>query len=341
MTVGAAPPREIRVVVVVPPRVLLLDVAGPVEVLRKANLEQRAVRFAVTYVGPAASVGSSVGLGVFGIAPLPEALPAGALVVVAGSADQPLGGPQPDRAADSAQEEAIVAWLRRTVGPGTRLACVCSGALLAARAGLLDGRECTTHHASVAELARLAPAARVRENRLYVEDGERLTSAGITAGIDLMLHLVAGLAGHATAVAVARYLVVYLRRGGGDPQLSPWLEGRNHIHPAVHRAQDAVAGDPARAWSVAALAKVAGASPRNLSRLFNEHAGMSVTDYVNRLRVALARDLIAGSRLGIEVVAERAGFASARQFRRAWNRLYELPPGRLRSLTRTSDRAGM
>ncbi len=114
---------------------------------------------------------------------------------------------------------------------------ICSGALLAARAGLLDGYSCTTHHLTIGELERLAPAARVQENRLFVEDGERLTSAGITAGIDLMLHIVAGLADHATALAVARYLVVYLRRSGSDPQLSPWLEGRNHMNPSctAHR----------------------------------------------------------------------------------------------------------
>lgn len=327
-------PVEIPVFVVVPPRVLLLDVAGPMEVLRKANLEQEAVRFAVAYVGPSPSAGSSIGLDVTGIARLPEHPPEGSLVVVSGAADPPLGGSAVDRTEDAAREAEIVAWLGRAIRPGVRLASVCSGALLAARAGLLDGRECTTHHKIVAELTRLAPAARVRENRLYIEDGDRFTSAGVTAGIDLMLHIVAQAAGHPTALAVARHLVVYLRRGGDDPQLSPWLEGRNHIHPAIHRAQDAVAADPARDWSVAALARVAAASPRNLSRLFNEHAGMSVTDYVNRMRIALARELVAGSRLDMETVAERAGFASTRQFRRAWNRLHTDPPRRMRNARR-------
>lgn len=179
--------------------------------------------------------------------------------------------------------------------------------------------------------------ARVRENRLYVEDGERLTSAGITAGIDLMLHIVARTAGHAVALAVARYLVVYLRRGGSDPQLSPWLEGRNHIHPSIHRVQDAVAADPATQWSVVRLADVAAASPRNLSRLFNDHAGMTVTDYVNRMRVALARELLSGSRLNMETVAERSGFAFARQLRRAWGRLHEIPPSQMRDETAAAD----
>ncbi len=314
------------VFVLVPPRVLLLDIAGPMEVLRKANMEQAAVRFEVHYIGPAATVGSSIGLAISGIAPLPEHLPDNALVVISGNSDLPLTGPVPDRSLDSEQEASVVDWLATHVGPETRLATVCAGALLAARAGLLDGYDCTTHHGAMAELARLAPQARVRENRLFVEDGPRLTSAGITAGIDLMLHLVAQAAGPAVALEVARYMVVYLRRGGGDPQLSPWLEGRNHIHPAIHRVQDAVAADPARDWSVEALAGIAAASPRNLSRLFNSHAGMSVTDFVNRMRIGHARALLAGSRLDMETVAERSGFASARQFRRAWSRLHDTPP---------------
>ncbi|TPQ50623.1 AraC family transcriptional regulator [Prosthecomicrobium hirschii] len=337
---GVTPAGTVSVVAVVPPRVLLLDLAGPIEVLRKANLEQEAVRFEVSYVAPAGSAGSSIGLDLAGLAPLPDRLAPGTILIVPGSTEVPLGGVKPGEDRDGAAEREIVRWLARVAGPvgmpdggrtaGIRLVSICSGALLAARAGLLEGRDCTTHHACLDELARLAPTARVRENRLFVDDGDVLTSAGITAGIDLMLHLVARIAGPAVALSVARYLVVYLRRTGQDPQLSPWLEGRNHIHPAVHRAQDAVAAEPARDWSVASLARVAGTSPRNLSRLFNEHAGSSVTDYVNRIRLALARDLLAGSRLDMETVAERAGFGSTRQLRRAWGRVHDAPPSRMR-----------
>jgi transcriptional regulator GlxA family with amidase domain len=325
-------PIDVPVYVVTPPRVLLLDVAGPVEVLRKANLVQDFIRFQVRYVGPERSVGSSIGLAVAGIARLPDSLPSGALVIVPGSADLPLGEAITSREEDSECERRIVHWLADVVTPGIRLVSICSGALLAGRAGLLDGYECTTHYGCVDELVALAPKARVRDNRLYVEDRERFTSAGVTAGIDLMLHIVDEMAGRETALAVARFLVVYIRRGGGDPQLSPWLEGRNHIHPAVHRAQDSIAADPARPWSLAALARTAAASPRNLSRLFNEHAGMSVTDYVNRMRVALARELLTGSRLDMETVAERSGFGSPRQLRRAWGRLHDLPPSRMRDI---------
>jgi len=320
----------IPVYVLLPPRLLLLDVAGPLEALRRANEVQATVRFDVHYIGSSASLRTSIGLTVAEIEPLPAQLPAGAWLVVAGEVDRILDT-RTQRAmgrceSDAWQEQSIVGWLKRAVRAEHRVICICSGALLAARAGLLDGRACTTHYLCCAELAQLAPRAKVMENRLYVEDGACFTSAGVTTGIDLMLHLIAVAVGHEYAVAVARYLVVYLRRSGNDPQLSPWLEGRNHTHPAVHRVQDAVAAEPTASWTVVRLARISGVSPRHLSRLFNEHTGMSLVDYCNRLRIALAHELLSHTRLGMEHVAERAGFTSSRQLRRVWRRLYKTAP---------------
>ena len=318
--------RRIDVTLIVPPRALLLDIAGPIEVLRRANLEQHEVVFDVRYASASTTVASSIGLVLSGLDALPEAPADGAMIVVPGNADHIAFGDDPADASVEHDEAAIVAWLARVVRPSHTLVTICSGALLAARAGLLDGHDCTTHFSVCAELAALAPHARVLENRLYVADGNRCSSAGVTAGTDLMLHLVAELCTPAVALAVARHLVVYLRRSGSDPQLSPWLEGRNHIHPAVHRAQDAIAADPSRAWTLATLARIASTSPRHLSRLFNEHAGMGLPEYINRLRVSLARELIGQTRLDMERVAERSGFGSARQLRRAWRRSYATPP---------------
>jgi transcriptional regulator GlxA family with amidase domain len=325
--------RKIQVFVVLPPRVLLLDVAGPVEVLRRANQVQSDVRFEVHYVAASGTVHSSIGLPLSPVESLPERLPKAAWIVVAGDVDEamPAHGRAARAGADSADERAIVAWLREKTRPDTMLICICSGALLAARAGLLDGRSCTTHHASCAELSEIAPSARVLENRLYVEDGTCYTSAGITTGIDLMLHIVGKLTDPSCGMAIARYLVVYLRRGGADPQLSPWLEGRNHVHPAVHRVQDAVAADLTQDWSLGALARIACVSDRHLSRLFNEHVGMSIVQYVNRLRVARAQELLSKTHLDMEQVAERTGFGSVRQFRRAWHRVYAMAPRAVRS----------
>lgn len=322
-------PRRIPTYVVLPARTLLLDVAGPIEALRGANKLQDVVRFDVRYIGALPEVTTSVGLRVTGIEPLPETIEPDAMIVISGHAKEPLDAGHPMDPEGAGSDE-VVGWLRRTVRPGMRLVSICAGALLAARAGLLDGVTCTTHHADCARLQEMAPAARVLENRLYVEDGERYSSAGITAGIDLMLHIIGQITSPATAAAVARYLVVYLRRAGTDPQLSPWLEGRNHIHPAIHRVQDAITADPARDWSLEGLARIAITSPRHLSRLFNDHTGMSIPDYLNKLRVALAQQLLAETRLDMERVAEQAGFGSSRQLRRAWGRFHAEPPSAMR-----------
>jgi transcriptional regulator GlxA family with amidase domain len=327
--------QKIQVYVVLPPKLTLLDVAGPVEVLRRANCEQERVRFDVHYVGPSPWLRSSIGMVVSAIEPLPEILPEGAMVVVAGDVDEVLlpvehtDGLTPKE--HRRQMAAIVEWLRVVIRPGHKVILICSGALLAGRAGLLDGYSCTTHHVCCEELAAIAPKAKVLENRLYVKDGERYSSAGITAGVDLMLHVVGQLTDESCAAAIARYLVVYLRRSGADPQLSPWLEGRNHIHPSVHRVQDAITSNPAKEWSLDGLARIAGASSRHLSRLFQRHAGMSITDYKNRLRVALAYELISQTRLDMENIAERAGFGSTRQLRRAWRRQYGTTPRQARA----------
>jgi transcriptional regulator GlxA family with amidase domain len=334
--------QRIPVYVVLPPRLLLLDVAGPLEVLRRANHMRPDAHFDVRYIGPSPSLRTSISLTVAGIEPLPDCLPGTAWVVLAGDVDEIMcdGPSAPERSKDDiADEKAIVRWLREVIQPGHKLISICSGALLAGRAGLLDGRACTTHHSCCAELAKLAPRAKVLENRLYVEDGNCFSSAGITTGVDLMLHLIGRLIGQVNAVAIARYLVVYLRRSGGDPQLSPWLEGRNHMHPAVHRVQDAIAADPAKPWSLGKLARLAGLSNRHLSRLFHEHAGMSLIDYQNRLRVGLARELLGQTRLDMERIAERAGFSSSRQLRRAWRRLHETAPRHARAGVRTAPAA--
>lgn len=333
-------PRHQAVVVVLPPRTLLLDVAGPLEVLRSANLvPDPTLLFDVQLVAARPNVCSSSGLQLTSLLPLPQVVPANTLVLLIGSVERVQFAPPSAPAQDVLDECALVDWLKATIRPEHTLITVCSGALLAARAGLLDGHDCTTHHTLCDTLKRLAPRARVLENRLYVEDRRRLSSAGVTAGTDLLLHLVQCLAGADVAARIARELVLYLRRDGADPQLSPWLAGRNHLHAAVHRVQDAVLAAPTREWPLATLAQLAHTSPRHLSRLFNEHVGMHLPDWLNALRVERARTLLERSDLGLEQVAERAGFGSARQLRRAWSRLHSISPAawRQRSVMRATD----
>ena len=225
----------INVFVVVPPRLLLLDIAGPLEVLRQANRVQGNVRFDVFYVGPRAGIRTSIGMALSNIQPLPSSLPDQAWIVLGGDVEEVMlcGGGKGDGKSpeDAVDEMAIVGWLRAAVQPSHILISICTGALLAARAGLLDGYACTTHHVSCEELARLAPRARVLDNRLFVQDGARHSSAGITAGIDLMLHLVSQAAGQGLrrrGRALPRYLCAPQRQR--SPVLA--LAGRPQPRPS-------------------------------------------------------------------------------------------------------------
>ncbi len=155
--------RQIPVFVLLPPRLLLLDIAGPLEVLRQANRVQGAVRFDVRYVGPNPELLTSIGITLAAVEPLPSELPSEAWVVLAGDVENVMqhGGGMGDGKSreDESDEAAIVAWLKQTIQPGHRLISICTGALMAARAGLLDGHACTTHYLSCAELATVAPKA--------------------------------------------------------------------------------------------------------------------------------------------------------------------------------------
>jgi transcriptional regulator GlxA family with amidase domain len=310
------------VVFVLLPNFVLLDVAGPADAFRGA--ERRVPgSYRLRFVGPLPSVTASAGLTVGALEPLPAELPTGSLLILTGSAGS---GTDPR---DPATRRAIT-WLRSGAAAGAELLCVCTGSVLAAHGGLLAERECTTHHEHIEELRRVEPRARVLENRIFVEDGNVTTSAGVTAGLDLALHVIGRQLSARVAADIARVLVVYLRRAGTDPALSPWVMNRNHLHPAVHRVQDAVTREPSAPWSTAQLAAVACTGPRNLTRLFAEHAGCSPLDYVQLIRFAFAKQLVTGSRLDLENIAARAGFRSAQHLRRVWSRWEERPPSAFR-----------
>lgn len=302
----------LSVYLVLTPNVLMLDYAGPAEALRMAR--DMGAPIALHACGPQTDIHTSLGTGISGLEPLPEQLPPRSLVLIVGNSNE-----TEDYATELAQQ--VVRWLRTAPREDTRLASICSGALLLAQAGCLDGRHCTTHHTLIADLQAYAPTAQVATDRIFVDDGRVLTSAGVTTGIDLALYLVEQTAGAELASRVARRLVMYQRRSAHDPQISPWLAHRNHMHPAVHRAQDAVAREPERSWTLEALAEVAFVSPRHLSRLFVQHTGISVVVYQQQLRIARAQEMLAHNpQLSQERLAQACGFGSARDFRRVWQR---------------------
>jgi transcriptional regulator GlxA family with amidase domain len=190
--------------------------------------------------------------------------------------------------------------------------------VLAAHAGLLRGRRATTHHHHLDELRKAAAGCEVVSNRVFVLDGPVASSAGITTGIDLALHLVAQECGAAMAARVAQTMVVALRRGPQDPELSPFLAYRNHIHPVLHRVQDAVSAEPQRDWTVPGMARVGHTSARHLTRLFVDHAGIAPLQYLRRIRLSVAEAALASGR-NVTQAAEVAGFSSDTQLRRTWH----------------------
>ncbi|MEO6898167.1 MAG: helix-turn-helix domain-containing protein [Caldimonas sp.] len=316
------------VYVLIAPRVMLLDLAGIADTFRLAV--ELGASYRMHHIGATAQSTSSIGLSLSGIAPLPEKLPDGAIVILPGATHSSV---------DYATSEAgtAIEWLADTVTSAHRLCTVCSGAFLAARAGLLRGKSCTTHHSLTERLAQEFPEVSVLQNRIFVRDGNVFTSAGATTGVDLALELISNDEGPELALEVARELVVYFRRSGSDPQLSPWLLHRNHIHPAVHRAQDAVIRSPASSWTLQDLARVACTSPRHLARLFQLHAGISPLSYVRQIRTAAAKEIVGESQLSMERVAEMVGFSSAEQMRRAWLRFEGINPSDRRRTTNASQ----
>lgn len=305
------------------PQLVLLDLAGPAEAFR---LAARAVpgSYRLRFLAPRRELRAAIGLELAQLEPLPQQLAPGTILVLLGVSGVRVPEHDPDVLA-------VVQWLRAGVVRDATLLCVCAGSIVAARAGLLAGRECTTHHGHINELREAEPTARVYDNRIFVEDGSLWTSAGVTAGLDLALHVIGQQLGSRVAVDVARDLVVYLRRAAADPALSPWVQHRNHMHPAVHRVQEAVSRQPAASWTARELAAVACTSARNLARLFAEHARCSPLDYVQLMRYAFARELVMQTQLDLEKIAMRAGFSSAQQLRRVWSRWESRPPRELRA----------
>jgi transcriptional regulator GlxA family with amidase domain len=313
----------IDVLFVVSPHSLLLDIAGPAEAFRLANLHRaergQPPRFRLRFTGALPGMTSSVGLSLADLEPFPKVLSSPTWVVIVG---------QPTAHVQQPVTEIHVAaqWLRRTMrehletaGTLHRLITICSGALVAARAGLFDSRRCTTHHHMLGLLRELAPRARVVDNRVFVVDGPVASSAGITAGIDLALHLIADECGDAVAASVAEDMVVYLRRSPRDPELSPLLVHRRHLHSAVHRVQDAVSSEPQRGWNMLTMAALGHVTERHLLRLFTRHTGVSPMEFLRATRLERARHLI-DQGASVARAAELSGFRSGLHLRRAWRR---------------------
>jgi transcriptional regulator GlxA family with amidase domain len=290
------------VVFLLVPGLHLLDLAGPAQVFGTAGYD-------LHYVAEQEDVRSAQGLTVRARLDWPAA----DLLVVPG------WRASPTLAGTGFLSEATLDRLRAHHDRGGTVASVCAGADALGRAGLLDGRRCTTHHELQDELAARHPRATVVRDVLYTVDGRVVTSAGIASGIDLSLHLVAAAHGPAVAARVARAMVVYARRNGDEPQHSAMLRHRAHLSDVVHRAQDVIDARFADPLPLAALATSAGVAERTLTRLFRAATGLTPLRYQQLLRVERAEQLI-GRGATVESAAHATGFADARMLRRLRSR---------------------
>ena len=311
-------PRNIYLLVL--PRVHLLDLAAPAQIFAHPSL---AGRVRLRYISTDTQVGSQQGLQLAQLEPLPAKLAPGDWLMLIGTSrlNQHLHEPA---------YQQTTKWLRQISGQYALLAGICSGTLLAARAGLLDGLRCTTHHDLTASLRQLAPAALVQDDCIFVADRDIWTSAGITTGLDLCLQLVADHWGQDTAVTIAREMVLYQRRSGHEQQLSFWLSHRNHIQTRIHAVQDKIMARPGQRWTMAELAAQVHLSERHLRRLFQQATGQSLQDYLQQARIELARQLLEQTRLSLADIAERCGFQAERSLRRSWTRWHPGTPGQYR-----------
>lgn len=233
----------------------------------------------------------------------------------------------------------LVAWLRENAPGPRRLASVCTGAFLLAEAGLLDGRRATTHWAYCAQFAADYPAVTVDPDPIFIKDGRVATSAGVTAGIDLALALVEDDLGRDAALAVARALVVFLRRPGSQSQFSAQLSAQIAGREPLREVQQWITEHPAADLSVDALAERASLSPRHFARAFAAEVGVSPGKYVDQTRLEAARRRLEDTAAGVEETARACGYGTPEAMRRAFVAALGVSPAEYRRRFRPKETA--
>jgi transcriptional regulator GlxA family with amidase domain len=314
-----------RVVIVAFPRVQTLDVHGPAEVFTTATQLSKGDGYAVEVV-----------------ATRPGPLPTSSVALYPDRTVDRCGGPidtlvvAGGRGVDEAgRDEHLLAWLKGAAGRANRVTSVCTGAFLLARAGLLDGRRATTHWASCGELARRHPEVEVEADPIFVRDGGVITSAGVTSGMDLALALVEEDLGREVALETARWLVLFLKRPGGQAQFSAQLAAQMADREPLRELQEWLPDNLGEDLSVPGLARRASMSERNFARAFREETGMTPAAYVEVARVESARIALETGTMPVEAIARQAGFGTVETMRRAFRRRLGISPnayrGRFRS----------
>ena len=319
----ASTSRPRRIVILAFPGVQPLDVIGPAEVFTGADALVDGGAYTVEVVaktsGPITTRGGGYSL-------MPKTTtdrcrgPIDTLVVAGGVG-----------VLKAEHDAALIRWIRSAARRSRRITSVCSGSFLLARAGLLEGKTVTTHWASTAELARRHPELTVDPKPIFVRDGNIWTSAGVTSGMDLSLALVEEDLGREVAIEIARWLVLFLQRPGGQAQFSSHLTAQLAERRPLRDLQAWIADNLDADLRVEALAERAAMSPRNFARFFRRETGMTPAAYVEVLRVERARQLLEEAGDPVDLVADRCGFGTPETMRRAFARRVGVAPAQYRA----------
>jgi transcriptional regulator GlxA family with amidase domain len=313
---SSAVPSTRRIVIVAYEGAQSLDVLGPVEVFDYAErVAPGSYRIEVVAPGDDGYVTLSNGVRL-GTAPLPDPPPRCDTLVVAGG----------EGTREAVTDERLIDWIARASRGARRTTSVCTGSYLLAAAGLLDGRRATTHWSYCDKLVAHYPTVELDPDPIYVRDGDVWTSAGVTASIDLALALVDDDLGPKVALTVARILVVFLKRPGGQSQFSAAMSVQLATQPALRELQAWIAGHLDEDLSIAALAARANLSERSFARAFRAEVGQTPAAYVETLRVERARALLEDGAESLEAIARACGFTSTEVLRRAFHRHVGVSP---------------
>jgi transcriptional regulator GlxA family with amidase domain len=317
-----------EVALVIHEGVQALDVAGPLDVFAAANgfLPEEDRYRCVLVAKDTLPVRCSNGMQMTADLSFEEADRPFNTVLVAGAPTLP------DRPACDAMSE----WLRQWGVRAERYGSICNGTFALGQAGLLDGRTVTTHWLTSAELAARYPAASVEHDRIYARDDRLVTSAGVTAGIDLTLALVSEDHGSAVSLSCAKGLVVVAQRQGGQSQFSPLLLPPSDTTSPLGKVQAHVMDHIREAFPVERLAEIAGVSARSIARLFVRELGVTPHEFIEGVRLDHARNLLEATELALKAVAFDCGFASPDQMRSAFQRRLGVSPARYRENFRAS-----
>jgi transcriptional regulator GlxA family with amidase domain len=312
-----------RVVLVVFPDIQLLDLVGPLEVFSMANRfsDSEVSEYVTEVVSPDGSViRASSGLEIGANRAIGACCgPIDTLVVVGGQG-----------VAQAIVDDRLVAWIRSAAQRSRRVTSVCSGAFLLARSGLLDGRRATTHWAMCARLAQRFPEVTVDPDPIFIRDGNVWTSAGVTAGMDLALALVEDDLGPERAREIARYLVLFVQRSGGQSQFSAQLAAQRPERDTLVQLASWIADHLGDDLSVPVMAARTSMSVRNFSRRFAQEFGSTPAAYVEAVRVEAGRRLLETTRRGLTDIARDCGFGTVETMHRSFQRTVRVTPGQYR-----------